>query len=48
MLDRMSANDRSKLGRSESGASLTTSVAQNNTQIDQIKIERLITAFNMM
>jgi hypothetical protein len=36
------------MNRSESGSSLISSMAANANQIDQIKIERLLTLFNLM
>jgi 3-methyladenine DNA glycosylase AlkC len=36
------------MNRSESGSSLMSSMAVNANQIDQVKIERLLTVFNLM
>jgi hypothetical protein len=36
------------MNRSESGSSLISSMAANANQIDQIKIERLLTLFNLL
>lgn len=37
-----------RMNRSESGSSLMSSMAVNANQIDQVKIERLLTVFNLM
>lgn len=37
-----------RMNRSESGSSLMSTMAANANQIDQVKIERLLTVFNLM
>lgn len=44
----MSSLGKNKLNRSESGSSIMSSVAAHANQIDQVKIERLLTVFNLM
>jgi len=39
---------KSRLNRSESGSSIMSSVQANANQIDQIKIERLLSVFNLL
>ena len=39
---------KGRLNRSESGSSIMSSVAAHANQIDQVKIERLLTVFNLM
>jgi hypothetical protein len=39
---------KGRMNRSESGSSLMSSMAVNANQIDQVKIERLLTVFNLM
>lgn len=38
----------SRLNRSESGSSIMSQVAANANQIDQQKIERMLSVFNLM
>lgn len=39
---------KNRMNRSESGSSIMSSVAAHANQIDQVKIERLLTVFNLM
>jgi hypothetical protein len=44
----MSQIGKGRLNRSESGSSMMSSIATHANQIDQVKIERLLTVFNLM